>query len=130
MKRNGNALLVELMIVVLFFMLCATVLMQLFVSARNISYEAGCRSDALCEAQNLADRIFTSDDAPALLDSLEYEREGNVWTGTFGRYTMRAEVYDEILETGTMRRAQVEVINGEEGLIMLPCSRYFGGEAT
>ena len=37
MKGNhyGNALLVELLIVVLFFMLSSTVLLQLFASARN-----------------------------------------------------------------------------------------------
>ena len=52
---HSDALLVELLIVVLFFMLASTVLLQLFTAARTQSQRAEDLSEATLLAQNLAE---------------------------------------------------------------------------
>ena len=57
-KHNQlNTLLMEILIVVLFFALCSTVILDVFVGAHNQSARAGVQADALTEAQSLIDRL-------------------------------------------------------------------------
>ena len=57
-KHNQlNTLLMEILIVVLFFALCSTVILDVFVGAHNQSARAGAQADALTAAQSLADRL-------------------------------------------------------------------------
>ena len=65
--RNQRALLMEIMIAVLFFALCASVLLQTFAAARECSRSAGVQGAALLEAQSLANRLSASDDMAAAL---------------------------------------------------------------
>lgn len=58
-KHNQlNTLLMEILIVVLFFALCSTVILDVFVGAHNQSVRAGAQADALTAAQSLADRLY------------------------------------------------------------------------
>ena len=58
-KHNQlNTLLMEILIVVLFFALCSTVILDVFVGAHNQSARAGAQADALTAAQSLADRLY------------------------------------------------------------------------
>ena len=51
-KHNQlNTLLMEILIVVLFFALCSTVILDVFVGAHNQSARAGAQADALTAAQ-------------------------------------------------------------------------------
>ena len=61
--NRSNALLVELLIVVMFFMLSATVLLQVFAAARNQSRQAERMIGALNTAQNVADELYAAEDA-------------------------------------------------------------------
>ena len=62
-KHNRqNTLLMEILIVVLFFALCSTVILNVFVGAHNQSARAGAQADALIAAQSLADRLYAADD--------------------------------------------------------------------
>ena len=50
-KHNQlNTLLMEILIVVLFFALCSTVILDVFVGAHNQSARAGAQADALTAA--------------------------------------------------------------------------------
>ena len=50
-KHNRqNTLLMEILIVVLFFALCSTVILNVFVGAHNQSVRAGAQADALTAA--------------------------------------------------------------------------------
>ena len=60
-KHNRqNTLLMEILIVVLFFALCSTVILNVFVGAHNQSERAGAQADALIAAQSLADRLYAA----------------------------------------------------------------------
>ena len=62
-KHNRqNTLLMEILIVVLFFALCSTVILNVFVGAHNQSERAGAQADALIAAQSLADRLYAADE--------------------------------------------------------------------
>ena len=67
-KHNQlNTLLMEILIVVLFFALCSTVILDVFVGAHNQSARAGAQADALTAAQSLADRLYAADEREDVL---------------------------------------------------------------
>lgn len=129
MKTNNrsNALLVELLIVVMFFMLSATVLLQVFMKTRGQSIQAGAIDDALNEAQNVADRLYTvsGGDSEEALKSMGFDFDAA--GGSFlEREEYRLQVYrnTEDREAGLMDLYQVQAYQGDELLFTLPVARY------
>ena len=67
-KHNGtNVLLVEILIAVLFFMLSATVLVRVFVTAHNLTVRSGVETIALSDAQNVAEAIYAAGQAKRMM---------------------------------------------------------------
>ena len=125
---QSNALLVELLIVVLFFMLSACVLMQMFAGASNLSRKAQAATDALMYAQSLADSIWASDDPEAMLREEGYVQEEGTWLMDHDALTLRATV-DAVRSDG-MRVGRVEALYQGDVILSLPCSRYIGLDGT
>lgn len=125
--NRSNALLVELLIVVMFFMLASTVLLQVFAAARKQSTRAELITGALAEAQNIADRLYATDDPEALLSSLGFTPQGDLWIQQEGSRQIEARISDETDESGTFRRQEIRVTSAGETLFTLPCSRWMGG---
>lgn len=117
--RTLNALLVEILMAMLFFALAATVILQVFVSARTESDRAAEFSGVLFAAQNLADEAYLADDPGAL-------------TAQAGGCTLTVETAEEQTGAGILRRAKVVAVNASgETVLELPCTRYLpGGEVT
>ena len=117
--NRSNALLVELIIVVMFFMLAATVLMQVFAKAHELSGQARRIASAVTEAQSLADVLSVSDDAEEALRGMGFTRNGDVWVLSGREYT--SEVTVDAGEDGLVR--QVLTIWDADGstLLTLPC---------
>lgn len=132
MARNNHlsTLLVEIMVAVLFFALSATVLLDMFVAARNQSMRAGICNEALAAAQNLADRLYAAADADALLQSEGFAPEGGAWTLDCGRYSFTVTLEEEPTAAGTLRNATVAAQSGGKLLLTLPCARYVPGEVA
>jgi len=131
MKTNNrsNALLVELLIVVMFFMLSATVLLQVFMKARSQSLQAGALDDALNEAQNVADRLYTAPggeaDTAALLKEMGFDFDA-AGGGFLERDEYKLLVYrnTEDRKAGLMDLYQVQAYQGDQLLFSLPVARY------
>ena len=121
---RSNALLVELMIVVMFFMIAATVLLRVFVSSRNQSDRAELITTSIAAAQNTADRLYAAEDPEAELQSLGFVQENGVWVLTAERYQLVASVTEEAEPAGIFRRQSVRVSADGETLYELPCSRW------
>lgn len=121
---RSNALLVELMIVVMFFMIAATVLLRVFVSSRNQSDRAELITTSIAAAQNTADRLYAAEDPEAELQSLGFVQENGVWVLTAERYQLVASVTEEAEPAGIFRRQSVRAIADGETLYELPCSRW------
>ena len=56
--KRSNVLLVELLIVILFFMIGSVILMQVFEKTYNQSQKAKAETTALAEGQSMADRLY------------------------------------------------------------------------
>ncbi|MBQ3373659.1 MAG: hypothetical protein IJG40_11060 [Oscillospiraceae bacterium] len=126
MNRNhqGNALLVELLIVVLFFMLASTVLLQLFASARSQGDKAEALTKAMGQAQNIADTLYAAEDMEAALEELGFSPEGERWVLPEGKCTASVVLACEETGAGAFTRYTVSILEGEEVLITLPGARF------
>ena len=130
MKQNGrvNALLVELLIVVLFFMLAATTLMEIFGAAKANSTRAGAGSAALLQAQNMVECLYAADDAEAALEELGFVRTGDVWRIAEDEYELVASYNIEQTAGGALRCVVLSAAHNGEELFSLPATRYVSGE--
>ncbi len=124
-NNRSNVLLVELLIVVLFFMLASSVLLRVFATARSQSAKAENMAAAVAEAQNVADRIYTAADAKACLRDMGFTDQDPLWTREDGAYSFEVTLSEEESGPGRLLRRLLIVrdASGEEWL-RLPCSRY------
>jgi len=136
--NRANILLVELLIVVLFFMLGSTVLVRVFGEAYLESRRAGYITEATAEAQNTADLIMTSEDPGDALGKLGYnpssepsDESGNydeIWVRGNENYSLTVRILRETAVSGTLLRAEIEA-SGNDGTeyVSLPAVRYMEG---
>ena len=126
--RNQNmTLLVELLIAFLFFMLAATVLLQVFAASSRQTQRAGILNDALVTAQNVADRFCAAaDDAGAAesLQSMGFETGSAEWTLGREAYTVRVTLRTEERAAGIIKLATITACQGDDVLLTLPAARY------
>lgn len=123
-----NTLLVEIMIAVLFFALSSTIVLETFVVTHNQSRMAGIYDEVLMKAQNLADRIYASEDPAEMLRQEGFEQDDQGWKYTDQYYVVNISTEREYLTGGYFVDARINVFHNDEMLISLPCSRYFPGE--
>ena len=97
-RNRSNVLLVEILIAELFFMLSATVLVRVFVTARNMTVRSGVEAHALTEAQNVAEAIYASDDVDATLEQMQFFSSHGTWSKDCGEYSLY--VFGEASPTG------------------------------
>ena len=105
-RNRSNVLLVEILIAVLFFMLSATVLVRVFVTARNMTVRSGVESVAVADAQNVAESLYAAD------GKAEPTEAGELWSGTVSAFYK--------LRNPDAARAE------DEQLFSLTCTRYKG----
>ncbi len=123
--RHGNTLLVELLIVILFFMLACTVLLQVFASARRQSARAEVLAAAVAKAQNAADTLYGASDAENALFQLGFDRTEDGFTLACEGFTLTAQAETQKTRFGLWLQREVRALSPEgEILLALPCSRY------
>ena len=136
-RNRSNVLLVEILIAVLFFMLSATVLVQVFVTARNLTIRAGVETQALAEAQNVAEAMSAADSPEEMLGGMGFGSAHGAWTRDYGEFTLYVELNESATGAGTMAEGNVRAFynlrnveqarqEGEE-LFALPFARYREG---
>ena len=122
--NRSNALLVELLIVVMFFMLSSTVLLQVFSTARNQSRRAELMTEALTGTQNVADRLYLSGDLKEELNNMGFEQDGEAWVLNGDSYSITVSDILNEGEPGQILRFQVQAQADGEPLLTLPVARY------
>ena len=135
-RNRSNVLLVEILIAVLFFMLSATVLVQVFGTSRNMTVRAGIETQALAEAQNVAEALYAADDQEAQLDELGFISYHGAWTRDYGDFTLyvngeTAPAGADEMWNGEVRAyyrdpGATDVRQADQELFTLPCSLYKG----
>ncbi len=131
--KNGsraNALLMELLIVILFFMFAAMTLVQIFGMSRSRSRQAMATNDAMLEAQNTAETLCDAEDTESVLTEMGFTRNGEAWTLENGDYTLVVTEMLEETKAGVLRNTRVDAVYGEETVISLPATRYLEKEAA
>ncbi|MBR4234821.1 MAG: hypothetical protein IKR85_02015 [Clostridia bacterium] len=123
--NRSNALLVELLIVVMFFMLSSTVLLRVFAASRTLSDKAAVSTRALNRAQNIAEMLYSGKE-PDELDG--FSGENDFWSAEFEGYSLCVSVSEEITDAGSLRNYAVSGTIGAETLFTLPVARYTEAE--
>ena len=122
--NRSNALLVELLIVVMFFMLSSTVLLQVFSTARSQSAQSGKLTEAVNEAQSMADRLYAADDAESLLAEMGCTQEEGQWRLSGDRFDLTVAISLEQQPFGELLRYRVQAVSEGKTLVDLPAARY------
>ena len=115
---HSNALLVELLIVVLFFMLASTVLLQLFTAARTQSQKAEDISAATLHAQNIAETLYSGQEDDSFPSS------GERFSIPGSSLTASVDSSSEQTEAGMLTRYTISIFSGDELIYALPGARY------
>ncbi len=128
--HRANALLVELLLVILFFMLSATTLVELFAGAKHKTIQARATNTAVMEAENLADDLYGADDPEAVLQDYGFTRQDESWILEKGEYTLTVTGHEEAAEAGTLRIFTIAGSGDGKDLFALPSARYLPKEVS
>ena len=128
--HRANALLVELLLVIFFFMLGATTLVELFANAKHKTLQARATNNSMMEAENIADDLYGAEDPEATLQALGFTREDEAWKLTQDGYTLTVSRQDEEMEAGTLRTYTISSFGDGQDLFSLPSTRYIPKEVS
>ena len=124
MKEGGraNALLMELLLVIFFFMIGAAILVQLFADAHHKSARARAITASLAEAQNCAEELYGSGDPEAWLSGNGFRQEEGRWVLDAEGYTLY--VTEENEEAEGLRTFSISAAGDSGDLFTIPSTRY------
>ncbi len=127
---RANALLVELLLVIFFFMISAAILVQVFANARLKSRTAKATNASMLEAQNIAEDLYAADDPETVLNEYGFlAKDGELVLKKDG-YMLKVTLREEETDSGILRTYDVSGIEGEKTLLTLPSTRYIPKEVS
>lgn len=126
---KGNMLLLELIIVILFFSLGQLVVVRLFAGAHEKAENSVLLADALLCCEDVAERLRTEDDPDGALLAMGF-------AGSSGQYVLsREEGFDVSVHlsrrkgpSGELLQAEVAARAKGRELLSLPAARYLAKE--
>ena len=131
--KNGsraNALLIELLIVIVFFMFAATTLVELFGAARERSRSAEILCAAALAYQNAAEALYDAEETEPWLKEMGFAQEENGWIREEDGYALRVTEEKNETEAGVLRTVIVAAEYDGETILALPSVRYLEKEAA
>lgn len=134
--RRPNAMLIELVIVILFFALSAGIILQLFVAAHDRSAQNETDTAAMLMAEDFAERFAASrQPLDAFLEADGWAAQADARTKQVARegatpLTLHLTGESEQAEAGTLDRLTLTIRDGGREAVTLPVSRYLPGEGT
>ena len=132
-SSRANALLVELLLVIFFFMISAAILVQLFANARHKSLQARAATNAIAEAQNIAEDLYMEMDK----DPEEWIRTNGFtkdaddkWSREYDGYTLYITKDYTKTEAGEIRTFDITGHGDGKDLFTIPSTRYVPEEVS
>lgn len=126
---RGNTLLVELLVVILFFALSQTIVLQVFTKAQQINHESEATHLALTQARDVAETLAVSDDAQAALAQMGFTADGSGSLVAQGDgYRLTATVSSLTQTTGSITTVTLTAIQNGVEVFSFPATRYKGGK--
>ena len=133
MKKHStaNILLMELLVVILFFMLCVSTLVEVFGAARSKSIFARAENAAMLKIENVESMLQATADLEAGLRENGFEKAETGWALKENDYILHLAVEEEPAEAGILRKLNfaAEQANGTP-LFELPTVKYIPGEVS
>lgn len=126
-NRNQNNLLVEIMIAVLFFALCSTVILETFMAARQFNHKSGVESRALAAVQDINEQLYAAEDAEELLQEIGFEKAENEWLRDDGEYRLKLVLDERDSGTGMLRTSKIQAMYDDKVFAEIPGARYLPG---
>lgn len=127
---RANALLVELLLVIFFFMISAAILVQVFADAKLKSRTAHATNASMLEAQNIAEDLYAAEDPDAVLNAYGFaEKDGAMILEKDG-YFLKVTVREQETESGVLKTYDVSGVEGDKTLLTLPSSRFIPKEVS
>ena len=130
---RANALLIELVLVIFFFMLGSTVLVRLFSDARHKTIQARATNESIAIGQNIAEELYAAEDPEGWLAANGFtaaEGAEKTWTLAEKEYTLYVTETREEKKGGTLRTFTVSSIGEGKQLFTLPSTRYLPKEVS
>lgn len=116
-KSQGmNAMLIELVIVLFFFILSFTVLAQVYAYAYRTENTAALQSETLFDARNVMARLRVEDDPQAFLQSQASRQTEDEYLLSRGGYQLLIICQPEQMENGVYYHIQISAHNGDSPL--------------
>ena len=132
-RSRANALLIELVLVIFFFMLGSTVLVRLFADARHRTIQARATNDSIAVAQNVAEELYGAEDPEEWLAANGFaaaEAADKTWTLADKEYTLYVTETSEETKGGTIRTFTVSSTGDGKQLFTFPSTRYLPKEVS
>ena len=129
-RSRANALLVELLLVIFFFMISAAILVQVFADAKLKSRTAKATNASMLEAQNIAEDLYAAEDPDAVLKSYGFAAEDGGWVLEQDGYLLKVTLQEEATETGELRTYEIAGVKDGETLLTLPSTRFIPKEVS
>ena len=133
MKKHStaNILLMELLVVILFFMLCVSTLVEVLGAARGKSAFAQAENAAMLRVENMESLIREAGEIGEALTENGFEPEGEGWILTEDSFILRAAVTDEKTDAGILQTVTLTARrpDGTE-MMALPVVRYIPEEVS
>lgn len=131
-KHTSAALLFELLLASLVFMIAATALAGLFAGAHEKSRRAGRLQDSLSLAESACEAAYAREDPEETLLCLGFTGENGAYRYEGAGFTIEFAYTDTPAAGGVLRAGVLKAAAAAEGsrgetLFTLPCRRYFGG---
>ena len=126
-RSRANALLIELVLVIFFFMLASTVLVRLFSDAKHKTIQARATNESMAVAQNVAEELYGAEDPEGWLAAngfIPAEDAEKTWALAEDEYTLYVTEASEEKKGGTLRTFNVSSVGEGKQLFTLPSTRY------
>lgn len=127
-RYKGNIVLIELVIVMIFFSLSQVAIIQVFAAAQQKTDESRLLGDALLAAQDTAEQLAASADPEALLAELGYQQQNGLYRYQTEQYELTAQISRLTQPGGTLLSVQLAALREDEVLFTLPVNHYLPGE--
>ena len=122
---KNNMLLVELLIVLLFFALSQAIVVQVFARAQQVNRAADLLSRTLSTAENTAEVLAVSEDPAKALQQLGFTASGGAYVlPVEGEYALNASILRAAQPAGMLTTVLLEGQRAEETLFTLPACQY------
>lgn len=122
---RGNMLLIELVIVLLFFSLSQVIVVQVFAAAQKKTADSGVAYTALTLAQDVAERLSCTDDPQELLKEMGFAGQGTKFVLEAQQgYILTAEITKLEQPAGILRTVMLTATRNGEVLFAFPSTNY------